>query len=187
MILTSRSTLLVALLVLLAVILQGAYFSQVELLGTSIWILPGCVAVFGLLGGSLVGATVGFGLGFLADGLGGGPLGSSALIFMGVGYLAGLYRERGARPDRLTIIGIFGLATAAANLTLGTYVVLVGFDASLSPAFILDFLIQSIYAMLLALPLYALIHRVLRAALIHERPVRKPATTTGFGLEDDEF
>jgi len=186
MIVTWRSALRVALLILLFVVLQNTFFSQVELLGAPIWILPACAAIFGLLGGSLVGATVGFALGFLADGLGDSPLGSASLIFMGVGYLAGAYRERGERPDRATILGICGLSTAAANLALGLYTVLVGFDAAVSPSFLPDLVLQAVYGVLLALPIHALIHRVLRPALIHEEPVRRRRRTRGLDPEGAE-
>lgn len=186
MIVTWRSALRVALLVLLFVVLQNTFFSQVELLGASIWILPACAAVFGLLGGSLVGATVGFAIGFLADGLGDSPLGTASLILMGVGYLSGTYRERRGRADALTVIGVCGLSTLAANLTLGLYTVLVGFDASVSPSFIPDVVLQGVYGVLLAIPIHGLIHRVLRPALIHESPVRRRPRLTGFDLDAED-
>ncbi len=186
MIITWKSALRVALLVLLFVVLQNTFFSQVELLGSSIWILPACAAVFGLLGGSLVGATVGFAIGFLADGLGDSPLGSACLVFMAVGYLTGLYRERVDLADRLTVAGIGGLSTIAANLTLGLYTVLVGFDASVSASFVPDLLMQAVYGVLLALPIHALVHRVLRPALIHETPVRGRSRLSTFDFDHEE-
>lgn len=172
MIITARSTARIAGLVLLFAVLQVSFFSQVELLGTSMWILPSCAVIFGLLGGSLVGATVGFAIGFLGDAMVDGPLGSSCLIFMAVGYLAGMYRERGDFVDRPTVLASCGLATLGSNLALGFYTVVVGFDSSLSPSLIPDLILQAFYGVLLAVPLYALIHRVLKPALIHE-----PATT----------
>ncbi|MDQ2623199.1 MAG: rod shape-determining protein MreD [Actinomycetota bacterium] len=183
MIVTWRSALRVALLVLLFVILQNTFFSQVQVLGASIWILPACAAIFGLLGGSLVGATVGFSIGFLADALGDGPLGTACLLFMAIGYLTGVYRERGDIADRFTMIGICGLATIVANLTLGLYTVVVGFDASVSASFIPDLVLQGLYGVLLAFPIHALIHRVLRPALIHESPAPRRAGLAGFDVE----
>ena len=91
MIVTNKVALRIALLVLLVVLLQSGFFSLVEVLHVSPWVLPACAVIFGLLGGSMVGATVGFSIGFLSDALDDGPLGTAALIFMGVGYLAGLY------------------------------------------------------------------------------------------------
>jgi len=168
MIITTRSTARIAGLVLLLSILQVSFFSQVELLGTSMWIVPACAAIFGLLGGSLVGATVGFAFGFLGDALVDGPLGSSCLVFMAVGYLAGMYRERGDFVDRPTVLLGCGIATLAANLALGLYTLVIGFEASLSVSLVPDLILQAFYGVLWAIPLYALIHRVLKPALIHE-------------------
>ncbi len=173
MIITARSTARIVGLVLLFTILQVSFFSQIELLGTSMWILPVCAAIFGLLGGSLVGATVGFAFGFLGDVLTDGPLGSACLIFMGVGYLAGTYRERGDFVDRPTVLAASGLATLGSNLALGFYAVVSGLDSSLSGSLIPDLILQTFYGVLLAVPLYALIHRVLRPALIHEPASRR--------------
>lgn len=168
MIITTRSAGRLLALILLFTVLQVSFFSQVELLGTSMWILPACAAIFGLLGGSLVGATVGFALGFLGDALTDGPLGSACLIFMAVGYLAGTYRERGEAVNRPTVLVACGLATLGSNVTLGLYTVVVGFDSYLSPSLVPDLILQAFYGVLLAIPLYASVHRVLRPALIHE-------------------
>jgi len=173
MIITTRSAARIAGLVLLFTVLQVSFFSQIELLGTSMWILPACAVIFGLLGGSLVGATVGFAIGFLGDALTDGPLGSACLIFMGIGYLAGTYRERGAVVNRPTVLASCGIATLGANLALGLYTVVFGFDSSISPSLIPDLILQAFYGVLLAIPLYALIRRVLRPALIHEPAARR--------------
>jgi len=172
MIVTWKVALRIALLVLLFVLLQSSFFSLVTLLHVSPWILPACAVVFGLLGGSMVGATVGFAIGFLADGLADGPLGTACLVFMGIGYAAGLYRERGAVPPRIAVAGICGGATIAANVALGLFTVLLGFEASLSSAVLIDVVLQGVYGFLLAFPIYALIKRVLRPALIDERGSR---------------
>lgn len=173
MIITARSAGRIAALILLFAILQAAFFSQIELLGTSVWILPACVAIFGLLGGSMIGASVGFLVGFLGDGMTDGPLGSSCLIFMAAGYLAGMYRERGDFPDRPAILAWCGGATLGSNLALGFYTVVVGFDATLSASLIPDLILQALYGLLLSIPLYVLIRRVLRPALIHEPETRR--------------
>lgn len=178
MIVTTRVALRIAGLVLLFVLLQSSFFSLVELFHVSFWILPACAVIFGLLGGSMVGATVGFAIGFLADALADGPLGTACLVFMGIGYLAGVYRERGMHPDRITIAGFCGLATVAANLAFGVFTVLLGIEAALSPAALVDIAMQGVYGFLLAFPLHALIRRVLRPALIderHDRPRPRPA------------
>jgi rod shape-determining protein MreD len=173
MILTTRTTARIAGLILLFTILQVSFFSQIELLGTSMWILPACAAIFGLLGGSLIGASIGFVFGFFGDALTDGPLGSACLVFLGVGYLAGIYRERGDFVDRPTVLVSCGLATLGSNLALGLYTVVVGVDSSLSASLVPDLILQAIYGVLLAIPLYALIHRVLRPALIREPATRR--------------
>ncbi len=184
MIVTNKVALRIALLVLLVVLLQTGFFSLVEVLHTSFWILPGCAVIFGLLGGSMVGATVGFSIGFLSDGLTDGPLGTACLIFMGVGYAAGLYRERGEQPDRLVTAGLCGAATIASSLALGLFTTMLGFDASLGAGILVEVIMQGLYGFLLAFPLYALIRRVLRPALINERRGRRrgpSATLTDMG------
>lgn len=173
MIITTRSTIRIVLLILLLAILQISFFSQIELLGTSIWILPASAAIFGLLGGSLIGATVGFAFGFLGDGMTDGPLGRSCLIFLAVGYLAGLYRERGDFVDTPTILVAAGLATFGSNLALGLYLAVIGVESRFSASLVPDLILQGFYGVLLAFPLYALIHRVLRPALIHEPATRR--------------
>lgn len=173
MIITFRSAGRIMGLMLLLSVLQVSFFSQIELLGTSMWILPASAAIFGLLGGSLIGASVGFAFGFLGDGLTDGPLGSACLIFMAVGYLAGIYRERGDLVDRPTVLVSGGLATLGANILLGVYTVLVGLESSLSSSLVPDLILQTFYGVLLAVPLYALIHRVLGPALIHEPATRR--------------
>lgn len=174
MIVTTKVALRIAALVLLFALLQSAFFSLVEVLHVSFWILPACAVIFGLLGGSMVGATIGFSIGFLSDGLADGPLGTACLVFMGLGYVAGLYRERGAQPDRLQTAGLCALGTLVANIALGLFTLLLGFDALLSRDLLVDVVIQCLYGFLLAFPIYALIKRVLRPALIDERDGRRP-------------
>ncbi len=181
MIVTRKSGLLVAALVFLFVVLQNAFFSRVELFGATIWILPVVALIFGLLGGSLVGATVGFGIGLLADGLGDAPLGVSSLGFMAIGYLGGYYRERSGRADQFSVMGLAAAAVIAANLALGTYGLLTGLEASLSWKILPDVLLQGVFGSLLALPVHALVYRVLRPALILEAPARRRPGLAGSG------
>jgi len=182
MIVTTKVALRIAALVLLFSLLQSAFFSLVEVLHVSFWILPACAMIFGLLGGSMVGATVGFSIGFLSDALADGPLGTACLVFMGIGYAAGLYRERGAHPNRLETAGLCALATLVANVALGLFTVLLGFDALLSKDLLIDVVIQSLYGFLLAFPIYALITRVLRPALINERSGRRRRPSGALGI-----
>lgn len=177
MIVTSKVALRIALVVLLALLLQNAFFSMVEVFGVSFWILPTVVAIFGVLGGSMIGATIGFAIGFLADGLSDGPLGTACLVFMGIGYATGLYRERGEQPPVLAAAIIAGTATFVANVVLGGLTTLLGFDGYLSAAALPDLVVQSLYAFLLAGPLFILIRRILKPALVDERANRHRSPT----------
>ncbi|MGK2956037.1 MAG: hypothetical protein ACSLFI_10255 [Solirubrobacterales bacterium] len=178
MIVTTKVALRIAALVLLFVLLQSGFFSMVEVLHVSFWILPACAVIFGLLGGSMVGATVGFSIGFLSDALGDGPLGTACIVFMAVGYAAGLYRERGEQPGRLVTAAICGAATVLCSVALGLFTTLLGLDASVSPAILLEVVVQGLYGFLLAFPILALIRRVLRPALINTRSGRSRRTPT---------
>jgi rod shape-determining protein MreD len=117
----------------------------------------------------MVGATVGFVIGFLADGLTDGPLGTACLVFMGIGYATGLYRERGDQPPVSTAATIAAAATLVANVVLGLLTTLLGFDGYTSAAALPDLVIQTAYAFLLAAPLFILIRRILKPALVDER------------------
>ena len=180
MIITANVAVRIGLVIFFALLLQDAFFSMVEIFGTSLWILPALAAIFGLLGGSMVGATLGFTIGFFSDGLTDGPLGTGCLIFMGIGYGAGLYRERGDQPPALAAALIAGAATFVATVALGLFATVLGFDAYLSAAALPDLLLQGVYGFLLAGPLFILIRRILRPALVDERAsrLRRP---TAFG------
>ncbi len=172
MIITAKVAARIVAVLFVALLLQNSFFSMVEVFGASIWILPALAAVFGLLGGSMVGATVGFTIGFFADGLIDGPLGTACLVFMGIGYATGLYRERGDQPPTLAAALIAGAATFVASVALGLFAVLLGFDGYFSAAALPDLLLQGIYGFLLALPLFILLRRILRPALVEERASR---------------
>jgi len=93
-IVTPRIMIRLVLIIVVAVLLQLSFFSQVELFRTSPDILPAVVVSLGLLGGSLAGAVSGFSVGLLVDCLLVETLGATSMVLLSVGYLAGLYRER---------------------------------------------------------------------------------------------
>jgi rod shape-determining protein MreD len=162
-------------IVLLAVLLQLSFFSQIELLRTSPDILPAVVVAIGLLGGSLTGAVTGFSVGLLIDCLLVEALGATSLVLLSVGYLAGLYRERfdvtNALVPPLLCMGL----TLFAELAFGAVQLMLGFDSPISALVLRDVAIKSIYAFFLGIPIYIGIRRALRPALIEERVVRRRA------------
>lgn len=170
MIVTRRIALRIAAVVLLAVITQLAFFSYIDVLGASPNVVAVVVAVLGLLGGAVVGATCGFAAGLLLDCLLLQTLGISSLALLLVGYLGGRYRESfevGGRWAAPLLVG--GLVALGATAFAATQLML-GVDAEVSVAFLREILVQGAFAVLLALPLYPLIRRVLAPALIDYEP-----------------
>jgi rod shape-determining protein MreD len=166
---------------ILGVLLQLSFFSRVELFHTSADVLPALVVSLGLLGGSLTGAVSGFSIGFLVDSLLVAPLGGSSLVLLGVGYLAGLFRERfeihSALVPPLLCMGL----TFVAELGFGLVQLMLGVDAPLSPMIIRDVLLKSVYAFFLGWPTYLLLRRALRPALVEEPAVTRRRQPTVLG------
>lgn len=173
MILTPKIVARIALIGVLGVLLQLSFFSRVELFHVSPDVLPALVVCLALLGGSLTGAVAGFSIGLFLDCLLVGALGISSLVLLGVGYLAGLYRERfefhGVLAPALLCMGL----TLLAELGFAAIQLLLGVDAPVSPLIARDMLLKSVYAFFLALPIYMLVRRLLRPALVEEPKVQR--------------
>ena len=181
MIVTPRILARIVAIVLVAVLLQLSFFSQVELLRTSPDILPVVVVSLGLLGGSLTGAVAGFAVGLLVDSLLIEALGATALVLLSVGYLAGIYRERFDVTSSLVPPLLCMGLTLLAELSFAAVQLMLGVDAPISALVIRDILIKTIYAFFLGIPFYLGIRRLLRPALIEERAVRRRAQPTMIG------
>lgn len=173
MILTPKIVVRIALIGLLGVLLQLSFFSQVELFHVSPDILPALVVCLALLGGSLTGAVAGFSIGLFVDCLLVEALGISSLVLLVVGYSAGLYRERfefrGSLMPALLCMGL----TLAAELGFAAIQLLLGIDAPVSLLIVRDLLLKSVYAFFLGWPIYLLVRRVLRPALVEEPKVQR--------------
>jgi rod shape-determining protein MreD len=172
-IVTPRILVRIIVIVLLAVLLQLSFFSQVELFEVSPDILPAVVVSLGLLGGSLLGAVSGFSVGLLVDCLLVEALGATSLVLLSVGYLAGLYRERFDVTSALVPPLLCMALTLLAELSFGAVQLMLGVDSPISLLVVRDVAIKSIDAFFLGIPIYIGIRRALRPALIEERAVRK--------------
>ena len=181
MIVTPKIFVRLAAIVVLAALLQLSFFSRVELLHASADVLPVVVVALGLLGGSMTGAVSGFALGLLVDCLLGGPLGTSSLVLLSVGYLAGLFRERfdihSALVPPLLCMGL----TLAAELGYGAVQAMLGIEAPVSILVVRDILLKSIYAFFLGWAAYAGLRRALRPALVEEPRVSRRRQPTVLG------
>jgi len=164
------------------VLLQLSFFSRVAVFQTSADALPALVVVLGLLGGSMTGAVAGFSIGLLVDCLTAGTLGASSLVLLGVGYLAGLFRERfdahGSLVPPLLCMGL----TLFAELGFGAVQAMLGLEAPVSVVVVRDMLLKSVFAFFLAWPTFLLVRRVLRPALVEEALPRRTRRTTASGV-----
>lgn len=168
MIVTPRILLRLTLIVFLAVLIQLAFFSRVPLLGSVANLVPVVVVALGLLGGAVTGAVSGFAAGLLLDAMLGGILGIASLSLMAAGYLAGRWREgydivSSLVPPLLTgaLCGVAALVYAALQLTLGV-------EAAVSVLALREIVVQALLGILLAVPFFPLIRRVLRPALVDD-------------------
>ncbi len=173
MIVTPKIFARIAVIALLAVLLQLSFFSRVTLFHTSPDMLPALVVVLGLLGGAMTGAVAGFSVGLLADGLLADELGGSSLVLLGLGYLAGVFRERfeihSALVPPLLCMGL----TFVAELGFAAVQLMLGVDAPISPLIVRDILLKSIFAFFGGWPIYLGVKRALRPALVEEPRLRR--------------
>jgi rod shape-determining protein MreD len=170
-----------AAIVLVAVLLQLSFFSQVQLFDSSPDIIPLLVVALGLLGGSMIGAVSGFAVGFLVDSLLVQALGASSLVLLTTGYLAGLYRERfdigSSLVPPLLCLGL----TLFAEVGYALVALMLGVDAPVSALVVRDIIVKSILAFFLGAIAYLGIRRALRPALVEEPAVRRGAAPRMIG------
>jgi rod shape-determining protein MreD len=171
----------IAAIAILGVLVQLAFFSRVALFGTSPDVLPAIVVALGLLGGALTGAVAGFSIGLLVGGLLVDTLGGTSLVLLGVGYLAGLFRERfeihSALVPPLLCMGL----TLVAELGYAAIQLMLGIDAPVSPLIVREMLLKGIFAFFLGWPIYLGIRRALRPALVEEQRIVRRRQPTVMG------
>lgn len=181
MILTPKIVVRIVVICMLGVLLQLSFFSRVELFHVSPDVLPALVVCLGLLGGSMTGAVSGFGIGFFLDCLLVEALGISSLVLLGIGYLAGLFRERFEVHSSLVPALLCMGLTMLAELGFGLVQLLLGLDAPLSPLIIRDLLLKSVYAFFLGWPIYLGMRWALRPALVDDPKVQRRRQPTVLG------
>ena len=163
MIVTRRIALRIALIVLLAVVLQVSFFSYISCSAATPNVLPVVIVSLGLLGGAVVGAVCGFAAGLPAR-LGAAADARRLLARAALDRLPRRPLPRGRRDHSrwipallaggLTLVGAAGFA--AIQLMLGV-------DTPVSLLVIREIVVQALLAILLAFAVYPLIRRVLRA------------------------
>ena len=179
MIVTWRIALRIALIVVITIVLQISFFSYLTLFGTTPNVVPLVVVSLGLLGGVMVGAVCGFGAGLLLDSALLQTLGVSSLVLLGAGYLAGRFREGAEVSNSLIPPLLVGVLTTAAAAGFAAIQLMLGVETTVSLLVLREIFIQGLLAVLLAIPIYPLIRRILRPALVDDLAVlgaRSPIT-----------
>lgn len=166
MILTGPIVLRLCAIVFLAVLLQVGFFAGVPLLGTTANVVPVVVVALGLLGGAVTGGVSGFGAGLLLDVTVGGIPGVASLSLMAAGYLAGRWREGYDIVSSLVPPLLAGALTGVAVTVYGAMQLTLGIEAPISVLVLREVLAQALLGAILAVPLFPLIRRLLRVALV---------------------
>jgi rod shape-determining protein MreD len=175
-----RLTVRLIALALVSVVIQESAVSQISLFGISADITPLVVMSVGLLAGSMAGAVMGFGTGLLVDTILVQTLGVTSLLYIAIGYWAGRLRE--LRDPAHGLVPLAGGAAATAFAGLGMTVIqfLLGVDAPVSLLLLQQIFITVLVNTLIALPVYAIVRRIVGPALPDDpRRRRRRAYTTG--------
>ncbi|MBV8955125.1 MAG: rod shape-determining protein MreD [Solirubrobacterales bacterium] len=168
------------LLVFATVVLQQSAVSQVSIFGVSADLTPLVVVSVGLLTGSMLGAVTGFGIGLFVDLVLVQTLGVTSLLYIVIGYWAGRLHEVRDPAHGLVPLAAGAAATAVAGIGMALIQFLLGVDAPVSLLLVQQLFITVLVNTLIALPVYALVRRIIRPALPDDpRRRRRRAYTTG--------
>jgi rod shape-determining protein MreD len=177
---TLRLPLRLIALALVTVVIQEAAISQISIFGTSADVTPLVVMAVGLLAGSIPGAIMGFVVGLLVDLLLFQTLGVTSLLYIVIGYWSGRLREVRDPSHGLVPMALGAAATAFAGLGMTLIQFLLGVDSPVSLLLLQQIFVAVLVGTLLALPVYALVKRVIEPTLPDDpRRRRRRAYTTG--------
>lgn len=180
MIVTWKVVVRIALVVVLGAVLQLAFFSRLSILGATPDLLPVIAVSLGLLGGGVLGAVCGFGMGLFVDSLLLQTLGVSSLVLLTVGYLAGRWRESFDITSALVPALLAGGLTLVGAALFATIQLMLGVESPVSLLILREIVVKGLLGFLLALPVFPLVRRVLRPALVEDTPRRRRARAQSF-------
>jgi rod shape-determining protein MreD len=168
------------LLGFVASLLQLTSASQVSIFGVPMDLSPLIVASVGFLAGSVPGMIFGFCFGLFADTALMQTLGVTSLVLTVIGYGAGRIRELRDPAHGLAPVAIGAAATLIAAVGFALLQFLLGVKVPVSLLLLRVVLMTVVLNTLLALPVYALMHRALVRYLPDDpRRRRRRAYTTG--------
>jgi rod shape-determining protein MreD len=185
--LSPQSVIRCSLVVFFAVLIQVTCIERIHVIGTAPDLLPLVVAAVAIYAGSVPGAVVGFGTGLLLDLMIGVHIGGTSLTLTAVGYGVGRYRELRDPAHGLLPIPVGAAATAGYAVGSAAVGFMLSIDASVSLVVLREMIVLILLNTLLALPVFALVRRVLRSALLvdpleRRRRRRGPSETGPIGL-----
>jgi rod shape-determining protein MreD len=167
-------------LAFVTVIVQAAAVSQISIFGVSADLAPLVVMSVGLLAGSMSGALMGFGTGLLVDLVLFQTLGVTSLLYIAIGYWSGRLRELRDPAHGLVPLVMGAVVTLFAGLGMALIQFLLGVDSPVSLLLVQQIVITVLVNTLLALPVYAVVRRIIRPVLPDDpRRRRRRAYTTG--------
>jgi rod shape-determining protein MreD len=170
----------IAALAVAVVFFQIGVVSEVPVFGVNADLTPLTVAFVGLLCGSTLGAVTGFAVGLLVDLALVQTLGVTSLIFTLVGFWSGRLRELRDPQAALTPLLVGAAAAAAATVGYSLIEFLLGVDAPVSLQLLRQIVLGVLANTIVALPVWALVRRVLEPGLPDDpRRRRRRAYTTG--------
>jgi rod shape-determining protein MreD len=162
------------------VVIQQAAVSQISIFGVTADLGPLVVMSVGLLAGSMPGAIMGFGTGLLVDLVLFQTLGITSLLYIAIGYWSGRVRELLDPAHGLVPLGMGAGATAVTGFGMALIQFLLGVDAPVSALLLQQIFVTILVNTLIALPVYALVRRILSSSLPDDpRRRRRRAYTTG--------
>jgi rod shape-determining protein MreD len=175
------------LLLLLGVVLQISTFSQLDALGGNADITVLVVAAVALYAGSVPGAIAGFCAGLLLDTAIGANLGATSLVLTGVGYFVGRFMELRDPAHGLIPLPVALAASAAYVTGVAGVQFMLDIGTSVSVLALREMIATILLNVILALPLFAAVRRVLQSVLLYDplerrRRRRAPQAAGPIGL-----
>ena len=163
-------------LLTVAVLLQVTVVVDVRVVGGTPSLPVVVVVAVALLRGPVVGALAGFYGGFLADALGAGLVGASALILVLVGYASGAWGESVNDRAALRPLVLVAAMSVLADLGSLTVAILVGTGPAIGTTLFAGAIPAAMVNLLLAIAVYPLVRRLLRRDDAAPSGVRGPVT-----------
>ena len=155
-------------LVFVAALLQAGLFSSLFVFGGAPDLLLVVVISIGLLRGSVAGAVSGFAGGLVVDLLTLDTLGVTSLVLTLAGFWAGRYGETTGRGRRLAVLLAVAVITVLASVFGFVLRYMLGEEVVARQALVTALVPALVLNLMLALPVYALVRRVLGNTVLVE-------------------